>query len=280
MRFAKIKMQGLAKAERHHRNRSHLKNRENPQNEKNNIVWNREGKTLNQLIREIKKEQEKRTGKKVRKDANVCVEFVFTFSKYKNPEAKEGEKEKSEFMRRFESDADFRKRWIKQNQEFLKSIFGAKNVLKFCVEFDEETPHIHAFVCPRDKKGNISFKSYVGNKHDIERMQDKYYGYMESLGLERGIRKEISKAFHIPLGRYYANEQKRAELKSEEIVREATEKAGKIIRAAQETASEILNESKETAEEILQEAANRSRGIADFVLSEDENEYDEFDFDI
>ena len=278
MRFQKIKMQGLAKAERHHRNRSELKHREHPEKEKMNAIWSRENKTLNQLCRAIKKEQESRTGKKLRKDANICIEFVFTFSQWKNSDAEF--KEKSEFMKKFENDAEIRKKWIDANKAFLKRMFGSKNVLKFCIEYDEETPHIHAFVCPKDEKENVNFKSYVSNKHDIERMQDLYFEFMKSFGLERGIRKEVSKAFHQPLGRYYAEQRKNAELESDDIIRNAQNKANNIIKAARETATAILNDTKETADNMISDAIHRSKGIGDFVLSDDEQEIDDFDLSL
>ena len=268
-------MQGLAKAERHHRNRDKLKHREHPENANQNRYFHRENKTLNQLCKEIKKEQEKRTGRKVRKDANICIEFVFTFSHYKNPDAEI--KEDSEFMKAFSKDKNLQNEWIDANKAFLKKHFGLKNVLKFCIEFDESTPHIHAFVCPKDKKGNINFKSYVSNKHDIERMQDSYFEFMKKFQLERGIRKDISKAFHQPLGRYYANERKNAILEAEKILEDARDSANKIIKGARATATEILKESFEEAKEMIDEAATRSKGIGDFVLSDDENEIDDFE---
>ena len=100
MRFQKHKIGDLARAERHHEKRESQKHRVNPHLEKYNKHFKRNGATLNKNVKAIIKEQEKRTGKKVRKDANVVVEFVFTFS----PEA--------------EGTFDIYE-WDKQNKKFL-----------------------------------------------------------------------------------------------------------------------------------------------------------------
>lgn len=81
MRFQKYKVGSVANIERHQQHRERLKHRAHPERESENITWRQSPeKTMTQVIRGVMREQEKQTGKKVRKDAVSLVEFVLTFS--------------------------------------------------------------------------------------------------------------------------------------------------------------------------------------------------------
>ncbi len=232
MRFQKYKIGSLPTIERHHQKREKLKHREHPECEKFNKSFRRNDATLLKNVKTIIQEQEKRTGRKVRKDANVIVEFIFTFS----PEA-EGTFNIYE--------------WDKMNKKFLFDLFGKENILRYDLEFDEATPHVHAFVCPRNEAGNICFKSYVSNKHDIEDMQSDYAKLMEPFGLQRGKPKNTTKAFHNSLRNYYNEKQ----AKADEIVAEAEKEALAIIEEAKKKRVIYLKECSEIADNVLDDFA-------------------------
>lgn len=232
MRFQKHKIGDLSKLERHHEKRETLKHRANPHLEKYNKHFKRNNTTLLKNVKNIVKEQEKRTNKKVRKDANVIVEFVFTFS----PEA--------------EGSFDIYE-WDKQNKKFLFDMFGKENILRYDIEFDEATPHVHAFVCPRNSENNICFKSYVSNKHDIEDMQTDYAKLMKPFGLKRGKPKNLTKAFHKPISQFYLEEQKKAEQQANDIINRAIAEADEMIKKAIAEREKYLKECHEIAENVF-----------------------------
>ena len=80
MRFQKYKLGSVANIERHQKYRERLRNRKHPEREKENHTWQRGEQTMTRTIKKAIKEQEKSTGKRVRKDANVLCELVLTFS--------------------------------------------------------------------------------------------------------------------------------------------------------------------------------------------------------
>lgn len=80
MRFQKYKVGSVANIERHQKHRERLRNRKHPEREKENRTWKKSDKSMTKTIQKAIKEQERASGKKVRKDANVLCEFVLTFS--------------------------------------------------------------------------------------------------------------------------------------------------------------------------------------------------------
>ena len=80
MRWAKNKFGGIASAEYHQRTELH-KNCEHPELREYNITVKKcEDETLRKSIKKMLIEQQERTGRRVRKDATVMVDFVMTFS--------------------------------------------------------------------------------------------------------------------------------------------------------------------------------------------------------
>ena len=145
MRMEKLKKEKLAQASAHHKNRDNLKHREHPELEHLNRTWMRNDKTLSQNVREQKKITEKLTGRKIRKDAVVCVEVVLTASR---------DAFKTINMRD----------WIKKNFDWIKKEFSTSKVIQYSLEFDERSPHCHVFLCPIDEKGKFNAKKIMGNK--------------------------------------------------------------------------------------------------------------------
>lgn len=167
MRWGKIKFGEVATAERHQRTELH-KNCEHPEMQKNNFTVKQfEDETLRKTVKRYMMEQQEKTGRKVRKDATVLVDFVFTFS----PE--------------MIGNIDMQK-WVDANVEWLKKEFGAKNLLRFDMHWHESTPHLHAFILPLDDNGKFNFKHYVRHISQLVGLQDRYAQAMEPFGLERG----------------------------------------------------------------------------------------------
>ena len=112
-------------------------------------------------------EQQERTGRKVRKDACVLVDFVITFS----PEM---------------ADKIDMGKWMSANIKWLKEQFGAKNLLRVDLHWHESNPHLHAFVLPIDPKGKFNFKHWTRHISQLVGMQDSHAEAMAEFGLERG----------------------------------------------------------------------------------------------
>lgn len=165
MRLQKINsLNSMHAADRHFDDRSKLKNRTHPELEKNNKCFTfGHDKSLVKAFENASK----RVNKTIRKDAVRCIEFVLTYS----PEA-EGTFNKND--------------WVKKNYEWLIAQFGSENIAKMRIEYDEKTPHIHAFVFPITKDGRLSAADYINGKKALSRLQTSYSKSMEEFGLERG----------------------------------------------------------------------------------------------
>ena len=191
MRFQKYKVGSVANIERHQKHRDRLKHRKHPERESENITWRQSPeKTMTQVIRGVMREQEKLTGKKVRKDAVSLVEFVLTFS----PEMEEG--------------LDFN-RWHEANLKWLEEQFGEGKIIRFDTNHDEATKHGHYFVLPTDERGYLNASRYFGKKKQIIALQDSYAEAMEVFGLERGRSKEETGANHQSLNEWHKQGEER-----------------------------------------------------------------------
>ena len=204
MRFQKYKLGSVANIERHQQHRERLKHRKHPERESENITWRQSPtKTMTQVIRGVMREQEKQTGKKVRKDAVALVEFVLTFS----PEMEE------------ELDFD---RWRKANLKWLEEQFGEDKIIRWDYNADERCQHLHAFVVPTDERGYLNASRYFGKKKQIIALQDSYAEAMAQFGLERGRSREETGANHQSLAEWHKQEEERL---LAEIVKIEKEKA-------------------------------------------------------
>ena len=191
MRFQKYKLGSVANIERHQQHRERLKHRKHPERESENITWRQSPeKTMTQVIRGVMREQEKQTGKKVRKDAVALVEFVLTFS----PE--------------MEDELDF-EQWHRANIKWLEEQFGEGKIIRFDTNHDEATKHGHYFVLPTDERGYLNASRYFGKKKQIIALQDSYAATMAQFGLERGRSKEETGANHQSLAQWHKQEEER-----------------------------------------------------------------------
>lgn len=167
MRWGKIKFGGIAAAEYHQRTELH-KNCEHPEMRDSNFTVKQfEDETLRKTVKRFMLQQQEETGRKLRKDATVLVDFVFTFS--------------PEMIGKIDM-----QKWINSNIEWLKEEFGAKNLLRLDMHWHESTPHLHAFVLPLDDKNKFNFKHYVRHISQLVGLQDRYAKAMEPFNLKRG----------------------------------------------------------------------------------------------
>ena len=126
--------------------------------------------------------------KTIRKDAVKNVELIFTSDK--------------DFFDKL-SHEDERK-FFEKSLEFAQEYFGEKNIFSAIIHKDETTPHMHINLVPITKEGKLSAKEVVGNRKDLEQMQDKYFQKISKSfpELERGKKKEITKKIHKSLDEF------------------------------------------------------------------------------
>lgn len=164
LRIEKMKScSALAKAERHGKNREHLKHLSYPERTKENKIF-KKYKDLT-LVQSWKKDTE---GMKVRKNAVYALEIVLTFS--------------PEVRREMEMQAD---EWVQTNMNWIAKEFGKENILQARCEFDESNLHQHIFVVPI-KDGRLCCREFVGGKAKMINLQTSYAEAVGKFGLERG----------------------------------------------------------------------------------------------
>ena len=214
MRFAKYKVGSVANIERHQNHRDRLRNRKHPERECENYTWRRSEQTMTQTIRQAIREQESNTERKVRKDANVLCELVLTFS----PEMEE----KINLTE-----------WTRANIKWASETFGKGKILRFDLNRDEATTHLHCFVIMTDGNGRFNSSRFFNKKSQVVALQDSYAEAMAPFGLERGLSKEQTKARHKTLQEWHKE-------KSAQLEKELKEMANTILADAKDTAT-VLN---------------------------------------
>lgn len=90
--------------------------------------------------------------------------------------------------------------------EWLKSHYGEENVISVVQHNDETSPHLAAYVVPRDlETGRLNAKKWTGGRGACAAMQTSFQAFAgEPVGLERGVRG--SKAEHTSIARWYAGQ--------------------------------------------------------------------------
>lgn len=132
---------------------------------------------------------------KVRKNAVLAVELLMTLS----PEAAQ----KPDFNA--EKFCDCATNWAHQN-------FGKDNIYFIAYHLDEKTPHVSVQLVPKDDKGKLNCRHYLGGRGKLRALQDSFAEEMgKYFGLERGVKG--SKAQHQKVKRFYnaINRQQEAE---------------------------------------------------------------------
>jgi len=98
--------------------------------------------------------------------------------------------------------------WIDTQIDFLKKEFG-ENCINAVLHLDETTPHIHAFITPivkNEKTNKLEFnnKAYFG-LNGYKPLQDKYFEYNKTLGLNRGLEKNKTESSHKDIKEFYGD---------------------------------------------------------------------------
>lgn len=126
---------------------------------------------------------------KFRKDAVQCIEYLVT-----------GSPEGMAAKGRAEQDAYFT-----DALSWLRERHGAENVVYAGIHRDETTPHMYAYVIPRDGE-KLNAKKWLGGAKALTEMQTEFADRVSKQhGLQRGV--ERSKAQHKPIRQFYAEMQ-------------------------------------------------------------------------
>lgn len=146
----------------------------------------------------------KSSGRKLRKDAVVAVEYVMTAS----PEW-------------FSDDTEERntqaKKMAVEARRWLRETYPEGQIIAAQIHMDETTPHLSIFITPthkNDDRLSLSAREILGGREKLSIHQDSFADHMRPLGLDRGVRG--SKANHESVNRFYgrlkAFEGKKSEL--------------------------------------------------------------------
>lgn len=123
---------------------------------------------------------------KVRKNAVLAIEYLVTAS----PEA---------MAQMGRADQD---RYFARAVDWLKERHGPENILSAVIHRDETTPHLTAMVMPKDGRGKLNAREFLGGREKLRQMQSEFTDRVgRAHGLERGI--EGSKAKHQRVQSFY-----------------------------------------------------------------------------
>lgn len=143
------------------------------------------------------------SGKNIRKNGVLAVEFLLTAS----PEF---------FSEGTKAERDVRlKKWCEAQVQFMKNEHGEKNILCMYLHLDEKTPHIEAFVVPIDLKGKLNCRHFFGAQKALNELQTRYATHNKDFGLERGAKG--SRATHQQVQKFYEQIKQPAKVSTENL---------------------------------------------------------------
>lgn len=127
--------------------------------------------------------------KKLRKNGVVCVEHLVTAS----PEWFKGKSSKEQNA------------YFNDSLKWLREKWGKENVVCGGVHRDETTPHMYAYIVPKDHEtGRLNCRKWLGERNALSNMQSQFHDDVsKNFGMERGLKG--SKAKHQTIQKYYAN---------------------------------------------------------------------------
>ncbi|WP_209436622.1 MobV family relaxase, partial [Acetobacter cerevisiae] len=129
---------------------------------------------------------EKALPEKIRKNAVQCIEYLVTSS----PGA-------------FDNRNADQEAYLNEALRWIQERHGKDNVIAAIIHRDEKTPHLSAYVVPKDPDtGRLNCRRFLGGAKALNEMQTDFARVVgRPVGLERGI--EGSKATHTKLKTYY-----------------------------------------------------------------------------
>ena len=136
---------------------------------------------INAYKRMLITQHNKVSARKLRSDAAIAVEFLFSFSPNVMPD---------------KPDLEYLKRYEEKLLEFVKAEFPDIKILRFDRHADELSMHYHVIATHTDEKGKIDIKKMLGGPAEFRQHQDRVAEFFSSLGLHRGIPKKITKTRH------------------------------------------------------------------------------------
>lgn len=177
---------------------------------------------------------------KVRKNAVIGIEYLITGS----PPAMAR-------MSRSEQDEYFAK-----SINWLKTRHGAENILSAVIHRDETTPHLTAMVMPKDARGKLNARHFLGGSQKLSKMQSDFAERVgKSHGLIRGV--QGSKATHQRVKSYYA-----ALNRSEaDTIQLPARQKGSMMGRVGESDEEYRQRISSTVNAIVRGAADRTHAL-------------------
>lgn len=170
MRIQKIKSkQALSEREKHNTRAKTVLSADGS----NNISV--EGHTsLSKRLDVLEKQVNINNTRKTRKDAIRAIEVLFTSDK------------------KFFESVDH-EQYFKLCKEWLEETFQTEELCQYSIHLDEECPHLHCIISTL-KDGKFNYSGYVNGRQDLRALQDSFYAKVEHLGVERGVKQELTKA--------------------------------------------------------------------------------------
>ena len=187
--------------------------------------------------------------KAIRKDAVKNIELIFTSDK--------------DFFDNLTPEDE--RKFFEKSLEFTQEYFGEKNIFSAIVHKDETTPHMHVNLVPITKNGKLSAKEVIGNRKDLEQMQDKYFEKISKTfpELERGKKKEITNKLHKSLEEFKKETAEKAQDYNYKL-----EEKKEIQQIYQNAKGNILNSKVSIEKEDLKKIATKAIEVtqADLVI--------------
>lgn len=194
--------------------------------------------------------------RKIRTDAVYCVEILLTASpQYYRP---------NDPTRAGYYHEDKLKQWVDANLKWLQETYQDR-IVRCELHLDEATPHLHAYLVPLDKDGQLRCNHFFDGRQKMMAFQDDYHTAMQHLGLERGIKG--SKAQHQDIKDFYriveeGKDLEPGKLTSEQLQAKAADR-DRAIRKKKEmeaTAKQLVKEN-EALEARIQQLSTENQQL-------------------
>jgi hypothetical protein len=246
MRFEKHKLGsvGSLAGSLAHTMRSRYTPNADPERIKDNRVWVGPSST-----KEVALAIRERWPEKRRRDAIGCLEFFIGAS--------------PEWFRQHGGQGD-QDAYFQHAIDWLKSEYGAENVISVVQHNDETSPHLAAYVVPLDSEtGRLNAKRWTGGRAACAQMQSRFQEFAGApVGLDRGVRG--SQAYHTTISQWYAGQAKLDEREKEiELARWRGENRISWRESdVEQKAAKIASQERELEQraELLAERENRLQG--------------------
>ena len=199
---------------------------------------------------------------KVRKNAVLAIEYLITASPDAKPVLDAKNKDEGAIGSLYFADT----------LQWIRAKHGAENVLAYALHRDETTPHLVVYVVPKDDKGKLNCRQFLGGtKNRLSELQDEFFEEVAvKHGLERGLKR--SKAKHQTIRQYYtALNQTKASIDQKLVsMRKTLAKGGAELEALRQeviaaenriqTAQALARQSAQPAPQVPEVHEQPSRG--------------------